>query len=419
MIFIFKGFDKDALVKKITGNSVVLKFTEFAKSNRIKLKNTSIILLGICTLTATLLSLGVTVGVKVNYSGKDMGIVEDQSVFENAINIAAGNISSSNAKNAIKKPKYSLTLTIAGRFQNSKGLAEKIITNTNDIQYASALLIDGEIVAVTKSDELADLLEARRTAFYIDGAKNNGQFLSKVDIEHGYYLKSEINSTSDIEKIVDGLDVKTESVVNTKSAIPYKTVKKTSAQHNAGYSKVEVVGCMGTSVKSEAVESLNGAEISRKVLSDEVVTKPVNKVVVIGTAIEKTALSSRNVSSGLICPLNKGSYVISSYFGDGRNHKAMDFSAPRGTPIYAAGGGTVTYAGYDSDFGYNVVIKHSNGISTRYAHANSLNVSYGQVVSQGDMIATVGTTGWSTGNHLHFEVIVNGVRVNPAPYIGM
>ena len=81
--------------------------------------------------------------------------------------------------------------------------------------------------------------------------------------------------------------------------------------------------------------------------------------------------------------------------------------------------GKVTYAGWDSDYGYNVVIEHLNGLKTRYAHANALCVSKGATVAQGDMIATVGSTGWSTGNHLHFEVIVNGVRVNPGPYIGL
>jgi murein DD-endopeptidase MepM/ murein hydrolase activator NlpD len=80
--------------------------------------------------------------------------------------------------------------------------------------------------------------------------------------------------------------------------------------------------------------------------------------------------------------------------------------------------GTVTYAGYDGDYGYSVVVSHSNGMKTRYAHCNALCVSVGAKVSRGDMIATVGNTGWSTGNHLHFEIIINGNRVNPGPYIG-
>ena len=94
-------------------------------------------------------------------------------------------------------------------------------------------------------------------------------------------------------------------------------------------------------------------------------------------------------------------------------------AADKGTPIFAAASGKITFVGYDSQYGYNVIIEHSNGIKTRYAHANALCVKKGDTVSQGDMIATVGMTGYATGNHLHFEVIVNGNRVNPAPYIGL
>ena len=112
-------------------------------------------------------------------------------------------------------------------------------------------------------------------------------------------------------------------------------------------------------------------------------------------------------------------FVISSYYGDGRNHKAMDLAANKGVAIFAAAAGKVTYAGYDGDYGYNVVIDHGNGIQTRYAHESYLTVSKGQTVAQGDMIGAVGSTGYSTGNHLHFEVIINGTRVNPAPYIGL
>src|SRR5699024_2782427 len=100
-------------------------------------------------------------------------------------------------------------------------------------------------------------------------------------------------------------------------------------------------------------------------------------------------------------------------------HGGMDFGG--GGPIVAAQGGTVTIAQYHSSWGWYVKIDHGNGLSTLYAHMaqGSLRVSSGQQVSQGQQIGTMGTTGASTGIHLHFEVYQNGVRVNPASYLGM
>ena len=97
----------------------------------------------------------------------------------------------------------------------------------------------------------------------------------------------------------------------------------------------------------------------------------------------------------------------------------MDLAADKGSPIYAVADGTVTHSGYDGGYGYCVVIDHGNGIQTRYGHASVLKVGKGAKVEQGDLVALVGSTGNSTGNHLHFEVIVNGKRVNPISYIGL
>jgi len=117
---------------------------------------------------------------------------------------------------------------------------------------------------------------------------------------------------------------------------------------------------------------------------------------------------------------------ISSHFGWRRNpmgggggefHSGIDIRAPRGTAIRAAGGGTVTFTGWRGGYGQVVEINHGSGITTLYAH-NSANLVYeGQRVERGDIIARVGTTGRTTGPHVHFEVIINGTPVNPRPYM--
>lgn len=98
-------------------------------------------------------------------------------------------------------------------------------------------------------------------------------------------------------------------------------------------------------------------------------------------------------------------------------HGGIDFGAPKGTPIHAVGTGKVILAGVRRGYGNVVVIEHRPGYRTLYAHASKLLVHAGQRVGAGDTIAKVGTTGHSTGPHLHFEVQRSGQRVNPAPYL--
>lgn len=116
---------------------------------------------------------------------------------------------------------------------------------------------------------------------------------------------------------------------------------------------------------------------------------------------------------------------LSSSFGwrrhpiSGRHvmHEGLDFSAPKGTPIYAASGGVVTVAGYKSGYGKMVEIHHGNDLVTRYAHASKLKVKAGDIVERGQEIAAVGSTGHSTGPHLHFEVRMAGHPLDPVLFL--
>jgi murein DD-endopeptidase MepM/ murein hydrolase activator NlpD len=98
-------------------------------------------------------------------------------------------------------------------------------------------------------------------------------------------------------------------------------------------------------------------------------------------------------------------------------HRGMDFSCSTGTNVLAAASGIVAEATYKSDYGYTVLITHTNGTQTRYAHMSQLLVKTGDVVTQGDVVGLSGSTGDSTGPHLHFEIIVDGERVDPQPYL--
>ena len=98
-------------------------------------------------------------------------------------------------------------------------------------------------------------------------------------------------------------------------------------------------------------------------------------------------------------------------------HPGIDFSAPSGTPIIASGNGTVTAVGYDSAYGHFLEISHSDGFASKYAHARKIHVRQGQAVKRGQIIAEVGSTGRSTGPHLHYEITHNGKHVNPMQFL--
>ncbi len=124
-----------------------------------------------------------------------------------------------------------------------------------------------------------------------------------------------------------------------------------------------------------------------------------------------------------ICPV-KGKYRISSKFGwrthpihkKKQFHSGIDLAAPKGTPVLATADGIIVFAGKNGGYGKFVIIKHSDGMKTAYAHLSKILVSKGDAVTKNQEIAKVGSTGRSTGAHLHYEVIINNKKTDPAAY---
>lgn len=172
------------------------------------------------------------------------------------------------------------------------------------------------------------------------------------------------------------------------------------------------------------------AEAKDVVTKEEVVSKLYEKVEVTPKTVNTSSGSVKYASSvnktskkvalavNLIKPV---AGTVTSRFGSrwGSTHKGIDIGAPKGTGIKAAASGTVISAstGYNGGYGNCVVISHGNGIETAYGHCSALYVKVGQKVSQGDVIAAVGNTGRSYGNHLHLEIRINGVAQNPQNYL--
>ena len=182
--------------------------------------------------------------------------------------------------------------------------------------------------------------------------------------------------------------------------------------------KVTSAGQYGAADVVATVTYVNGEETERTVLSSVTLREPVTEQRLRGTKARPTW----HPTGTFRWPV---SGRITSYFGGRKspggigstNHKGIDIAAPKGTPVYAADGGTVTYSGWMSGYGYLVRIDHGNGYVTYYGHNSSLTVSVGQHVYKGQQIARVGSTGNSTGNHCHFEIRYNGVAKNPLNYL--
>ena len=131
---------------------------------------------------------------------------------------------------------------------------------------------------------------------------------------------------------------------------------------------------------------------------------------------QTVSYSSQPIGISLIRPV---SGTITSRFGrrSRGTHTGLDIATRKGTPIVAAASGIVTFAGSKGSYGNLVVVDHGNGVQTYYAHCNTINCSAGQTVSQGQQISTIGSTGNSTGPHLHLEIRINGICQNPQNYL--
>ena len=214
------------------------------------------------------------------------------------------------------------------------------------------------------------------------------------------------------------LEVRITKVETREEEIPFSTETTQSNEYTKGTTKTLQEGENGLRrVTMQNVYDTNGVLLEQTILSTETIREPVNKKVVVGTKkVTKNGAAAYIGGSGQFIWPVPGYRNCSRWYGSG--HKGVDICASAGTPIYASAGGTVTKAGYNkagagTGYGYSVIISHSGGYTTVYAHCLSLAVSAGQTVRQGQLIGYVGSTGRSSGNHCHFEIRRNGSYIAP------
>ena len=212
-----------------------------------------------------------------------------------------------------------------------------------------------------------------------------------------------------IEKAKPAISVEMTKEVTYTQEIAFETEKISDDSMTTTQKKTVTAGVVGEKEFVAKVTYIDGQEVSRQIVSEEVVKEPSNEVVKVGT--------KKAVSTGAFSMPVNGTLTSKYGYRSRGFHTGIDIATSYGKTISASDGGTVTFAGWNGGYGYCVIISHGNGLETLYAHASDLNVSVGQKVSKGDKIAEVGSTGNSTGNHLHFEIRVNGRHQNPYNYL--
>jgi len=209
------------------------------------------------------------------------------------------------------------------------------------------------------------------------------------------------------------LTVVTRAEIVETRAIPFQVKVERDNKLAMGQRKVIEPGKPGREDVTFIVTRQNGRLVERERIDTVQLEPPKTQVEVRGAML---MVASRQGSGQLAWPVRGG---ISSGFGMryGRMHTGIDIAAGLGTPIAAAENGRVTTAGWGGGYGRMVDISHGGGVVTRYAHMSSIAVSSGQEVNRGELIGYVGSSGNSSGPHLHFEVIVNGTQLNPINYL--
>jgi Membrane proteins related to metalloendopeptidases len=225
----------------------------------------------------------------------------------------------------------------------------------------------------------------------------------------------------DVSELNYAVDFSYPTIENMTEEIPFEIEYVDDDTKYEGEEEIIQEGINGLANAQYLSNIVNGEIVPRERLEYEIISEPVKQIVSRGTRIAPSFSGGGDAPhsniAGFIWPAR--GICISAEFGwyAYGAHRGLDIAGSTGESIWAVAAGRVEIAGFDGSFGYNVMINHRNGLKTRYAHLSSLGVNVGQEVEQGNYLGGMGTTGMSDGVHLHFEVHVDGDRLNPRGYL--
>ncbi len=393
----------------------------------------------LAVITLSILGSNSVFAIKVMQGDTTVGYVENQSVYNESKDIIYNMLSDENGcKELLDGITFSLERVDVASLSSADMISEAILAcSSYGYKRACGIFIDGAFLcAIPNESDALSVFDSMLEPYEKKADSNTTVgFVEEIEYVQGYYPEDSDN-VWDSAKLKDCLSEENSPVrvkvmkTHTKTqTLKYETIKKNSSTLYKGTKKTTQKGKNGKVEITELTTYIDSQKAYTGVVSEVIIKEPVDEIVLIGTKSNSSA-SSYAPSRSFIWP-TRGAYSISSYYGyrsasisGWSYHGGLDivlgYGSSAGIPVVASASGTVVtaYSGWRG-YGHTVVIDHGNGIKTRYAHMypGSITVRVGQKVYQGQQIGRIGSTGNSTGPHLHFEVLVNGYKVNPLPYI--
>lgn len=312
-------------------------------------------------------------------------------------------------KEALPALKENETRLIDVRLSKNVSISEKkvpptqVLTVSEAVQYLLKGTLEEKKYKVQEGDVLGQIAADHEMS--LDQLLSLNPGLTKESL-----LK--INQELNITVVQPLIEVIVEKETLVKEPVPYqKEVVEDSSMYK-GDTKIKQEGKNGSREATYKISERNGVVLNKELSDETVLEQPIPHIVIKGTKV----IPSRGEGS-FAWPAVGG--YISSKQGQrwGKLHKGIDIARPSNRTIKAADNGKIKFAGWSGGYGNKVVIDHQNGYETVYAHLSSITVNVGQSVSKGSQIGVMGSTGNSTGVHLHFEIYKNGNLVNPLDYI--
>lgn len=439
------------------------------KERRSTLLNNLMPLTALVLLVATVSYLNsLQFGLAITYNDRELGMVENAGVIEEASSIIDSRIINKSLDTLENEPKYKVAVVSnSAELQNSTELSRSIIANDSSLtDNVCGVFADGDFIGAVSTEEeaqavLDEILGEQKNTFSSENGKVDSiEFNSSVSLETGLYAQSAVIDSAELKnRLLNNIDLSYKAVVieerNVK--LKYKTEYVVDQTKKDNYEKVTTKGEIGEGVAVERVTYIDGVKISEENVSVKATKKPVNEVITISpdneNAIKATAADTEEntakdtntvkntdttadsqkteqttesvqvKNSQFVWPAPTCGY-ITNYFGyeGDKLHKGIDISDgnAEGQPIAASAAGYVTTTVFDygtENYGCYIIIDHGNGYQTLYAQCSDIYVAPGSYVEQGEIIGAIGSTGDSTGAHLHFEIIENGEYVDPANYL--
>ncbi|MBR2028295.1 MAG: peptidoglycan DD-metalloendopeptidase family protein [Oscillospiraceae bacterium] len=411
--------------------------------------------------------------VKVSLDGQEIGVIDNYTVLKNADTVIKNKlVTLDDSQQWSMNPEIKITTKLGNTIVDERRLSDAILqASEEDIVSATGLYVDGEFHGAVENVEPVQAAIDSMLAPYDDGAENKTVgFVQDVSLTEGIFFTDTIVDESKLTEKITGLvegevwytvvQGDSPSLIANKNglrlrelynlnpeleggglwvgdqvlvsqAVPflqvkevvrevreietaYATEQRSNNSMNLGTTKTVQKGEKGLNKVTVDVTYIDGIAQSETVIETVVIKEPVKEIIEVGRYLPSVGVL-QNVGSGAFgWPTGGGVRISRGFAGQYPAHNGVDIAGPYGTPIYASDDGIVTTAKYTNrGYGVYLIVDHGNGYQTVYAHCSSLLVGYGEQVKKGQLIARMGSTGNSTGNHLHFEIKSGNHRYDP------